>query len=395
MTFVGTILSVIAIMISIPVGIVLLEVMCALTVKKKSGLEQLRRPVGLRVAVVVPAHNEEGGIGATVTGIAIQLASNDRLIVVADNCTDATAKRARNSGAETLVRADLQRCGKGYALDFAVRHLESDPPDIVIIVDADCRIWPGSIEALVARVGLNNSAAQAFNAVTLPIDTDPRHRISAFAWIVKTEVRPTGLMALGFPCQLMGTGMAIPWAAIRSIDLATANIVEDVKIGLDLAAAGYAPRYCPEAGVESDFPATEQGAVTQRHRWEAGSVATMLKIAPAMCLRAVLSFNLSLLVMTVDLMVPPLMMLMASLLVGLVVTVIFAFAGGDVFPAMIFCGALLALMVALALAWVRFGRNAISFHDLLQLPGAFLHKLGFYFTMWRQRGKGWVRTDRK
>ena len=55
--------------------------------------------------------------------------------------------------------------------------------------------------------------------------------------------------------------MAIPWAAIRRIDLATGNIVEDVKMGLDLAAAGYAPRYCPEARVESDFPATERGFV--------------------------------------------------------------------------------------------------------------------------------------
>lgn len=259
MIIMGAILSLIAIIFSFLVGIILTEVLCALTVKKKIGLAQLWRPVGLCVAVIVPAHDEEDGIGATVTGIAGQLGASDRLIVVADNCTDGTAERARAAGAETIERLDPQRRGKGYALDFGVKHLESDPPDVVVIVDADCRLGSRAIDALVACVQLDGGAAQAFYAMTLPPDADAKRRVAAFAWIVKNEVRPTGLMALGCPCQLMGTGMAIPWAAIRRIDLATGNIVEDVKMGLDLAAARYAPRYCPGARVESDFPATERG----------------------------------------------------------------------------------------------------------------------------------------
>ncbi|MDP1699411.1 MAG: glycosyltransferase family 2 protein [Aestuariivirga sp.] len=395
MTVVGTILSLIAIMSSLPVGIVLTEVLCALTVRKKSGLAQLRRPEGLRVAVIVPAHDEEDGIGATVSGIAKQLGASDRLIVVADNCTDGTAEQARAAGAETIARSELQRRGKGYALDFGVKHLESDPPDVVVIVDADCRLGPGAIDALVACVQLDGGAAQAFYAMTLPPDADAKRRVAAFAWIIKNEVRPTGLMALGRPCQLMGTGMAIPWVAIRRINLATGNIVEDVKMGLDLAAAGCAPRYCPEARVESDFPATERGFSVQRQRWEAGSVATMLKIAPAMFLRAVLGMNVPLMIMAMDLMVPPLMMLLVSLLLGVLVSVTFALTGGIAFPAMIFCASLLALIVVLALAWVRFGRNVLRPRDLLELPGVFFRKLGFYLAMWRDRGAGWIRTDRK
>ena len=303
-------------MFCFPVAIVLTEVLCALTAEKKSGLAQLQRPSGLRVAVLVPAHDEEDGIGATVSGIARQLGPSDRLVVVADNCTDRTAERARAAGAETIVRLDPQRRGKGYALDFGVRHLESDPPDVVVIVDADCRLGPGAIDALVACVRLDGSAAQAFYAMTLPPDADAKRRVAGFAWIVKNHVRPTGLMAMGLPCQLMGTGMAIPWVAIRRIDLATGNIVEDVKMGLDLAAAGYAPRYCPEARVESDFPTTERGFAVQRQRWEAGSVATIMKIVPGMFLRAVLGLNVPLMIMAVDLMVPPLMMLLAGLLLG-------------------------------------------------------------------------------
>jgi cellulose synthase/poly-beta-1,6-N-acetylglucosamine synthase-like glycosyltransferase len=395
MTVVGAFLSLIAIVFSFPVGIVLTEVLWALTVGKKSGLAQLRRPAGLRVAVIVPAHDEEDGIGATVSGIAKQLGPSDRLIVVADNCTDGTAERARAAGAETIVRSDHQRRGKGYALDFGVRHLESDPPDVVVIVDADCRLGPGSIDTLVACVHQDGGAAQAFYVMNLPPDADAKRRVAAFAWIVKNEVRPTGLMALGRPCQLMGTGMAIPWVAIRRINLATSNIVEDVKMGLDLVAAGYAPRYCPEARVESDFPATERGFAIQRQRWESGSVTTIMKIVPVTILRALLSLNVPLMIMAADLMVPPLMMLLALLLLGAAVSVIFALAGGFVFPAIIFCGSLVALIVALAVAWVSFGRDVLRPRDLVALPGVFFQKFGLYLAMWRGRGAGWARTDRK
>jgi cellulose synthase/poly-beta-1,6-N-acetylglucosamine synthase-like glycosyltransferase len=395
MTLAGVILSGIAIMLSFPVGIILTEVLCALTVRKKSDLTQQQRSPGLRVAVLVPAHDEEDYIGAAVSGIAKELSPSDRFVVVADNCTDRTAERARAAGAETIARLDPQRRGKGYALDFGVRHLESDPPDIVVIIDADCRLGPGTIDTLVACVRVDGTAGQAFYAMTLPPDADAKRRVAGFAWIIKNEVRPMGLAVMGLPCQLMGTGMAIPWKAIRRIDLATGNIVEDVKMGLDLAAAGYAPRYCPEARVESDFPATERGFAVQRQRWEAGSVATIVKIVPGMLLRAVLALNFPLLVMAADLMVPPLMMLLAFLLVGAVLSVIFALAGGLAIPAIIFCGSLLALIVALFLAWVRFGRDVLKPRDLMALPGVFFRKFELYFSMWRGRGAGWVRTNRK
>lgn len=395
MMFAGAVLSVIAVVLALPVAILMAEVICALFFTKSLSRASLRRRGGLRVAVVVPAHDEEDGIGATVSGIVKQLGSSDRLIVVADNCSDATAERALAAGAETIVRADPQRRGKGYALDFGVRHLESDPPDVVVIIDADCRAGSGAIDALVASVEQYRGPAQAFNSVVMPQSTDARHRVANFAWIVKTNVRPAGLRAMGLPCQLMGTGMAIPWVAIRRINLATGNVVEDVKMGLDLAAAGYAPRYCPEARVDSDFPATEKGFYVQRQRWEAGSVATVLKIAPAMVLRAVMSLNVPLMIMAFDLMVPPLMMLLALLLVGAVASIIFALAGGFALPAMIFGAALLALSAALSLAWVAFGRDALRPKDVLALPLVFFQKFGLYLAMWRGRRSGWVRTDRK
>ena len=72
----------------------------------------------------------------------------DRLLVVADNCSDDTAALARTAGAEVVERSNAQQRGKGYALDFGVRHLASAAPDVMIIVDADCQVGEGSIERL-------------------------------------------------------------------------------------------------------------------------------------------------------------------------------------------------------------------------------------------------------
>src|SRR5262245_4660636 len=91
-----------------------------------------RRPL---IAIVIPAHNEALGIADTLRNITPQLEVRDRLLVVADNCTDDTARIGTAAGAEVLQRFDCERQGKGYALDFGVRHLERNPPEAVLIID--------------------------------------------------------------------------------------------------------------------------------------------------------------------------------------------------------------------------------------------------------------------
>jgi glycosyltransferase involved in cell wall biosynthesis len=92
------------------------------------------RPAGISVVVLVPAHNEEEGIGPAVAGAQSQLAPGDRVLVVADNCTHDTAQLARAAGAEVIERSDRERRGKGYALAFGVDHLEPNPPDVVLVL---------------------------------------------------------------------------------------------------------------------------------------------------------------------------------------------------------------------------------------------------------------------
>ena len=142
------ILSVFAALFLVPIAVLTIEVVAAVCGRRTVFATSGTRPP---VAILIPAHNEEGGISATLCSIAPQLEERDRLIVVADNCSDRTIAVAEADGAEVVARTDLEKRGKGFALDFGLRHLSSDPPDIVIVVDADCQVAPGAIDQL-ARV---------------------------------------------------------------------------------------------------------------------------------------------------------------------------------------------------------------------------------------------------
>src|ERR1700674_3042659 len=93
-----------------------------------------------RTTVLILAHNEGAGILPTIRDVQAQLGPNDSIQVVADNCTDDTAAIVQAAGVEVTVRADPARRGKGYALEFGVRLLDLNPPEVVVIMDADCRL---------------------------------------------------------------------------------------------------------------------------------------------------------------------------------------------------------------------------------------------------------------
>ena len=211
------------------------------------------------VAVLIPAHNESSGIHATLELIKHQIRTTDRLVVVADNCVDDTAAVAAAAGAEVIERSDHSRRGKGYALQFGVEHLRDNPPCIVIIIDADCKIGENAIDELAKASAALRRPVQAIDLMTAPPDSPINHRVAEFAWRVKNLVRPLGLHALNLPCQLMGTGMAFPWEIISSAHLASGSTVEDLELGLDLARLGYAPVFCPSATVISHFPSSIAG----------------------------------------------------------------------------------------------------------------------------------------
>ena len=142
---------------------------------------------------------------------------------------------------------------------------------------------------------------QILDLMTAPEGSPINFRVAEFAWRVKNRARPLGLRALGLPCQLMGTGMAFPYALLRDAKLASGSLIEDVKLGLELARAGRAPLFVPSARVTSHFPHTTEGARSQRRRWEEGNIRTDSRRGAAACLTGLVTGNIGLLALALDL----------------------------------------------------------------------------------------------
>ena len=391
----GVVLLVVALLLMVPVTVLLLQVLAAVlpasTPRDSDHKLDAPRP---RTAVLVPAHDEAAGIAATLQSVLDQIAPGDRLIVVADNCSDDTARVASAAGAEVIERNDLQRRGKGYALDRGIRFLEGAPPEVVLVVDADCKLHSGSLDHLARRCAQSMRPVQALDLMHAPEDAGLKTRIAAFAWVVKNHARALGGHRLGLPCQLMGTGMAFPWELIRAAPLASGHLVEDMRLGLDMAMVGAAPLFCPQALVTSMFPSSAQGIAEQRVRWERGHLGAILLEAPSALWRSVASGNPRLAAMVLDLSVPPLTVLVMLLVLQTLADSALAAFGGSRLPVWIAAAALSMVGLTITLAWWRFGRGIVSIGDLVRVPLYVLAKVPLYARMFHRGNQEWVRTTR-
>ena len=389
--WVDALLSLVSALLAVPVLVLLAQVVLSLPSRHSTLPPAVARP---RTAVLVPAHDEAAGIAAALATVRPQLVSGDRLLVVADNCRDDTARIAAEAGAQVVQRVDATHRGKGYALDFGVRHLSADPPQVLVVVDADCALQPGALDRLARECAARGRPVQALYLMQSPPGAGLRARLGEFAWIVRNLVRPLGWHRAGLPCQLMGTGMAFPWPLIHEAPLASPHLVEDLQLGLDLAAAGAPPRFCPEACVTSRFPADPQALAVQRERWERGHLGLIAARVPVLLWRALVRGRPALAAMALDLAVPPLAALVLMLAAWWVVPALAFAMGAGAGPLVIASAALALLVAAVLLAWARHGRHVVGFAELLGAPLYALAKLPRYLGWLRRRPLQWVRTRR-
>ena len=374
---------------AIPVAVVFLECLAALLPRRTR--REGARP---RIDVLIPAHNEEAVIGATLRSVGAQLRDGDRLLVVADNCADRTAEAALSSGAIVVERTSETERGKGYALDCGVRRLAEGHADVVVIVDADCTLGPGTLDALARDCAASGRPVQAGYLMHAPPNPSPRDVVSRFAVVVKNQVRQRGLTALGGAAVLTGSGMAFPWSVLSRAKLASGNIVEDMQLSFDLLVAGHEPRFCPSAEVHAPLPAARKASMTQRTRWEHGHLQTLMSRVPRLAWEGARQRRPRLWVSALDLAVPPLALLCtvwcgATLLAAASAAVGF---GRTALVVNLVSGTVLVGCIALvAAAFVR----DVSFTQLaLAVPRYIAGKLPIYYTFLFRRQTVWVRTDR-
>jgi cellulose synthase/poly-beta-1,6-N-acetylglucosamine synthase-like glycosyltransferase len=381
-----------ALLLLVPCLVLLVE--CCLAILPLRARGQGARPTRPSVAVLVPAHDEEVVIGGTVRSLLGELAAADRLLVVADNCSDSTASVARAAGATVIERSEPRLRGKGHALDFGVSYLSGEPPEVLVVVDADCRLGPGSLDRLARLAAVAGRPVQARNVVALPPGGDLFDAVSAFAFLVKNVVRPSGLARLGLPCPLMGTGMAFPWSVIQMVSLGSSALAEDLKLGLDLTLAGRPPLLCLDAGVSSPLPVRRHARETQRRRWEHGHLSTLASMGPALLWRAARRLDASLIAVALDLCVPPLSLLALGGSILLALAGVAAILGASWAPALLAAAAMAFVGLSTIISWLGFGTREFRPTTLLAIPFYALGKVPLYIGFVSRRQKRWVRTER-
>ncbi len=382
-------------LVGIPMTVVAAEVALAFLPHRPvhtSDSNTLNRPT---LAVLIPAHNEELQIAHTVASLRTQLHPHDRILVVADNCSDHTATFAREAGADVLERHHQTERGKGFALAAGMAQLQSNPPQFVLLVDADTTLSEGSITALLSAAARFSAPVQAVYVLSAPAQPSTKDRISAFAFAFKNHVRALGAESLGIPCLLRGTGMAFPWHILSQANLATGNIVEDMQLGIDLALAQHPPRLCAAARVTGGLPTQAAAATTQRTRWEHGHIQTITQNVPRLLGHAISRFRPSLLGLALDLAVPPLALLVVLWALVTMTTAICAWLHfASSVPLLIMLGLGSLLILSILAGWLRFAQHILPFSTLLKVPFYILWKIPLYMAFILKRQRAWVRTAR-
>lgn len=391
MNLAAVLLTTLTIVVSIPIFTFALQCFLSFLPRRAKGIDRDQLP---RLAVLIPAHNEEDIVSGILTDVTSQAKPNDRVIVIADNCDDGTAEVARSHGAEVFERFDTTDRGKAYALRFALEKLEADPPEVVIVVDADCKISDDCLAHLSGKAAKLDRPIQGSYIFGEQKDGAASNNASSFTLWFKNHIRPLGSLVAGMPCQLTGSGMAFPWHVIRKVNVANESLAEDTTLGLELAYAGHAPMFCPEAKIDGHVPKEWGTLVQQRRRWEQGYLESIWSNAPKMTLRSITSFRPGLLWAAFDLCIPPLALLGMAWAALTVPAIALAWFDVSILPMLILGIGAVAMSLSLALGWFIHCRNKVPAQAILAIPWFLFRKVGIYASLVLKREKVWLRTER-
>lgn len=353
-------------------------------------------PLARRFRFIVPAHNESAGIGETVASLrAVDYpAELFEVVVVADNCTDDTAEKARGAGATVMERFDSERRGKGYALDHAFSATPAEV-DAVVVIDADTLVSPNLLRAFAARRELGARAIQADYAVRNP-NAAWRTRLIAIAFGSFHIVRSRARERLALSCGLRGNGMCFATELLREIPHHAYSVVEDVEYGLRLGEAGQRVYYTDEAHVYGEMVTSAAAANSQRRRWEEGRKELVAAHARRLLRAGIARRSGVLFDLALDLRVPPLSRIAVGALLGwLLGAALWAFGGAPGLALAACSGALAAVVLYVLRGWMVSGTGLRGLVDLGLAPVYVAWKLTLRFRKPAQATSSWVRTTRE
>jgi cellulose synthase/poly-beta-1,6-N-acetylglucosamine synthase-like glycosyltransferase len=375
---------------SIALSVFTIEIILGILPSKQLTLGN-QRP---KTTILMPAHNEALNISTTLKNLLPILTDKIQILVVADNCNDNTAALVKDMGIDVIERQAPLHRGKGYALAFGQDHLRSNPPECVIILDADCETDPQSVSDLAALAIRSGSPVQAQNLIYSEVMEGPMVQISNFAFWIKNAVRQRGVNRLGGAALLGGTGMAFPWPLFEKLPLATSSIVEDLGLGIYLTKEGHPPVYLDQALVLSKA-ADESETINQRSRWEIGFLSMAREFGLKSLWQGLLRTDRKLFQLGLHLLVPPIALLFSTTLMTLAFITLISIVANNMAPLILLSASLTIAVICILIAWAVGGRSVLSGRTIFKLPFYVMWKIPIYLKVLRKEIPEWKRTERK
>lgn len=339
------------------------------------------------LTVLVPAHNEEALIGRCICSVLASASPGVDVLVVAHNCTDATAARAEAAGAQVLVLNDPGQTGKGCALKYGFAAALAGPSRGVLVIDADSVIELGLIERVRRQLMLGRPAMQCRYEFSCSQDSQ-RAKLTALAFHAFNVIRPRGRARLGLSAGILGNGFALHREVLERVPYNAHSIVEDLEYHLTLVRANIRVEFIDAAVVYGEMAVTSKNARAQRARWEGGRLRVMKQWAPRL-LADVASGRARLIEPLLDLLALPISTEVTLLLIAACLPVTW-----------------LRFYVLAAFAVLLFHATAAAVSGpglwgtmkaLSTAPGYILWKLRIFPEIWRtsRANAAWVRTERE
>ena len=231
-----------------------------------------------RFMTIIPAHNEEAVVGNLVESLKNQNYPKDLydVYVIADNCTDNTAKIAREKGAIVFERFDETKKTKGFALQwFLAQKIEEDAPyDAFCVFDADNIADSNFLTAMNKKLNQGENVVQGYRDIKNPSDNWITAGYAIFYWTMNRFYH-LARYNIGLSPLLNGTGFMVRFDVIKPTGWQTKTLTEDIEFSLKNIIAGRKLGWATDAIVYDEQPTGFKQSWMQRTRWTVGHIQCM------------------------------------------------------------------------------------------------------------------------
>lgn len=222
---------------------------------------------------IIPAHNEENVVLDLIDSLKKQNYPKELLdiYVIADNCTDNTAKIARDAGAIVYERFDETKKTKGYAMQWFLKQKVEDGSDYdaFCVFDADNIASPDFIENMNKKLCQGEQIVQGYRDIKNPTDSWVASGYAIFYWTMNRFYH-LARYNLGLSPLINGTGFMVRFDIIKNEGWNTKTLTEDIEFSLKSIIKGRKLGWAVDAKVYDEQPIGFKQSWSQRSRWTVG-----------------------------------------------------------------------------------------------------------------------------